>query len=47
MVSGATEWPPMAITDFKTTGWTPVNLFGSFLNKVPLGIPFGPNVCAV
>ena len=36
-----------AITDFKTIDLTHMTLFGSFLNKVPLGIPVGPNVGAL
>ena len=36
-----------AITDFKTIDLTHMTLFGSFLNKVPLGIPVGPNVQTV
>ena len=33
-----------AISYIKTICYTNVNIFGKFLNKVPLGIPFGPNV---
>ena len=33
-----------AICYIKSICYNNVNIFGKFLNKVPLGIPFGPNV---